>query len=306
MAHTFGSGLGYTTLHIRKRRGGRRTVLRPVSEFDNTLKLLRRGIDKLSAYLPPQCVHGFVKGRGILSNATMHLAKPVVLRIDIAGFFDSIKGSQVTGALQANGFDSASASLITSCALVGNSLPAGFSTSPILSNHVFQSTDELLSRFGSEAGLTYTRYADDLTFSGEHIDDELRDAIERILTNEGYQINDAKTRFMRRGGPQYVTGLYVGEADQPHIPRRIKSLLRQQIHHIRKYGYNDAYGHAAWKLRKDQLLGWARYVQYVNPGLDVDIMADLRSLVASNGGGNKDSSDDWDRMLDELGVPDDF
>jgi RNA-directed DNA polymerase len=180
MARTFASGLGYTTLHIRKRGGGRRTVLRPASEFDSTLKRLRQGIDKLSAYRPPPCVHGFVKGRGIVSNASMHLGRPVVLRMDIAGFFDSIKSAQVTTALQANGFDHASASLITSCVLINDSLPAGFSTSPTLSNQVFHETDVLLSLFGIGAGLTYTRYADDLTFSGERIDDELREAIEGI------------------------------------------------------------------------------------------------------------------------------
>ena len=85
--------------------------------------------------------------------------------------------------------------------------------------------------------MTYTRYADDLTFSGESIDDDLRETIEQILSDQGYRINHTKTRFMRRGGPQYVTGLYVGEADQPHIPRRIKRLLRQQIYFIRQYGY---------------------------------------------------------------------
>ena len=152
MARTFASGLGDTALNISKRRGGSRTVLRPASEFDSTLKLLRRGIDRLSTYHPLPCVHGFVKGRGIVSNASMHLAKSVVLRIDIAGFFDSIKESQVSAALQDKGFDYACASLITSCVVVDNSLPAGFSTSPTLSNHVFDATDRLVSTFGARLG----------------------------------------------------------------------------------------------------------------------------------------------------------
>jgi RNA-directed DNA polymerase len=111
---------------------------------------------------------------------------------------------------------------------------------------------------------------------------------------------------MRRGGPQYVTGLYVGEVDQPHIPRRLKRLLRQQTYYIRQYGYEDAYSHAAWKLSRYQLLGWARYVQYVNPRLGADCMANLKSLVASTTAIREDYSDDWDRILDELGIPDDF
>src|SRR6202042_746067 len=120
---------------------------------------------------------------------------------------------------------------------IAGKLPIGISTSPYLSNLAFLSTDRSLAEYAQSEDLSFTRYADDLTFSGGVANRHLED-IERILDVAGWSVNTRKTAFMRRGGPQYVTGLYVGESDRPRIPRKIKRRMRWILHMISKFGYD--------------------------------------------------------------------
>ena len=85
----------------------------------------------------------------------------------------------------------------------------------------YPKADRSLAEYARSEGLSFTRYVDDLTFSGEVTDRHSAD-IGRILDDAGWSVNTRKTAFMRRGGRQYVTGLYVGEPDRPRIPRKIK------------------------------------------------------------------------------------
>ncbi|WP_420827696.1 reverse transcriptase family protein [Microlunatus panaciterrae] len=305
MALTFDRGLGYSTLEVPKRGGGSRTVLRPVSELDHNLKLLRRGIDTLSSYSPPEWVHGFVPKRSIVTNAQAHLSKEIVLRLDLSAFFESIKKSAVREAMLRFGFSDDASTLISDCCCIHGSLPAGFSTSPTLSNMVFLPTDDALHEWAGSRTLTYTRYADDLTFSGTDITDDDCAEIARMLSSAGYAVNARKTRFMRRGGPQYVTGLYVGESDQPHVPRRMKRLLRQQAYYIAQYGYSEAQTRSSRQFTPYQLRGWINYMGTLHP----ELAARLRCAIFARlpqAPERPDPSDYWDDLLDELHIPDDF
>jgi hypothetical protein len=146
--------------------------------------------------------------------------------VDLEDFFPSISAAMIKAALQTQGYEEKAADVAVSIVTIASKLPIGLSTSPLLSNLVFSSTDHSLAEYVKSEGLSFTRYVDDLTFSGDVTDSHLAD-IEHILDDAGWSVNTRKTAFMRRGGPQYVTGLYVGEADGPRIPRKIKRRVRR-------------------------------------------------------------------------------
>lgn len=300
LAKWFDRGVGYRTHAIPKRHGGLRTIFEPNSEFDSILKQMRRALEASGRYQAPDCVHGYVKGRGIVTNASEHLAQPVVLCVDLKDFFPSISAARVARGLEAIGFDTDFAEAISRATTVQDELPSGFSTSPHLSNVVFLATDLKLAELATQLDLAYTRFADDLTFSGD-FGDEVLDAVRMTLSTEGWDLSERKTRFMRRGGPQYVTGLYVGAADRPHVPRRIKRRLRQQFYYMAQYGFASAMDRGE-VLYKRQAYGWVRYVGQAEPRAAARLQSILDQVDFSEEYLFWADSDGWYAILDEVGM----
>jgi len=146
-----------------------------------------------------------------------------------------------------------------------------------MSNLVFEAADSKLADYAAGEGLTFTRYVDDLAFSGEPTDKNFDD-IQRILVADGWTVNPNKTAFMRRGGPQYVTGLYVGCSDRPRIPRHIKRQMRWATYVIVKFGYEtymSDFGGGDEVMEPRRLLGWARYIAAVEPDVGYPLLRTL-------------------------------
>src|SRR5450755_926282 len=196
----------FTSHSFRKKRGGIREIVKPGPMLDKVAKNLHRSFSTVLPYRAPDHVHGFVHGRSTLSNAKHHLGKTCVLRVDLEDFFPSIRSADLKVALEQQGYDEKAAGLAVSLVTIAGKLPVGLATSPYLSNLVFENTDRLLSAYANSEGLSFTRYVDDLVFSGE-VTDKTFASIEGILNESGWSINVHKTACMRRGGPQYVTGL---------------------------------------------------------------------------------------------------
>jgi len=148
----------------------------------------------------------------------------------------------------------------------------GLSTSPYISNLAFLRTDDELASLATNLDIQFTRYVDDLTFSGT-IDDEKAEQIKVVLTSNGWTVNERKTRFMRRGRAQYVTGLSVSDPVAPRAPRRLKRRMRWRLNMIERYGFYayitqfrggsvDSMLHEAERLR-----GLAQYIASVEPSL---------------------------------------
>lgn len=303
-------GNRYRMLRVKKRHGGFRSIAAPDEELKATLKLLRLRLQSVISYDAPQTVFGYVPGRGILGNASCHLGQPVVLCVDLVDFFGTIGAVKVSESLLRQGLDRSLVDLLLLLVVVNGSLPPGFSTSPLLSNIVFEDTDIALSSLATERNVRYSRYADDLTFSGSDLDDGFLAVIDEHLKRHGWAVNTRKTRFMRRGGPQYVTGLYVGDPDRPHIPRRVKRRIRAWFHYIALYGYADC-DSVADLPSVGQLLGWVRHVNQVNPEIvrsitrglyDQDWVAAIEQLLTDP---TLPPHDDWDEFLLSLRLPPD-
>lgn len=244
----------YTTFKIPKKAGGFRTISAPCSG----LKMLQTEINSLLKllYHPSENTMGFVEGKSIVSNASCHLHKIYVLNIDLENFFPSIPQARVWGRLQVKPFNFSKeiASTIAGiCCMevkeeVGdkviekNVLPQGAPTSPLLSNAICDRLDRCLSGLAKRFNLNYSRYADDITFSGNTYvfkeNGEFWTELRRIVKEQNFRINENKTRLQRKGERQEVTGLTVGE--KINVSRKYVRDLRSLLYIWKCYGYDSA------------------------------------------------------------------
>lgn len=271
---------------------GRREIVVPTTELDSVTKNLHRSFMAELPYEPPSHVHGFVRGRSPLTNAAQHLDKTCVLRVDLREFFPSIDSGRVKLALLGQEIEPDAVDLCTRVVTIGGRLPIGLSTSPVISNLVFEETDHALAVYCESEGLAFTRYVDDMSFSGEVTDRNLRE-ITTILSNNGWQVNDRKTVFMRRGGPQYVTGLFVGCPDRPRIPRRIKRQMRRICFLIQRFGYiayMEEFGGVEAQMIPNRLYGWARYIASVEPSVGYPLLRTISQHVPESHPHSEDNS----------------
>ena len=236
----------YVMFAVPKRSGGERLIMAPKSR----LKAIQRRLNALLvAKLPAsEYAHGFVARRSVRSNALPHVGKAVILHLDLKDFFPSIHFGRVRGLMIALGYGypvaAALAALMTESPRqpvvaggvryfppVGSrACPQGAPTSPGLSNAIVVKMDRRLAGLARRMGFAYTRYADDLAFSGDDAGQvhALRCLAQRIAEDEGFTLNHAKTRLLRRGTPQRVTGVIVN--DVLGLSRQERRRLRAALH----------------------------------------------------------------------------
>lgn len=180
--------------------------------------------------------HGYISKKSIKTNAKEHLAQKSLLKIDLKNFFPSININRVINVFQRCGYaDNVSFYLARICCY-DNRLPQGAATSPYLSNVIAFTLDKRLHNMAEKLNLNYTRYADDLSFSGDKITWKAVDYISRIAEDCGFEINTSKTLLISKQNKKIVTGLSVS-GDQVKIPKKYKRKLRQELHFIMSYGY---------------------------------------------------------------------
>ena len=246
----------YRFFEIPKRSGGMRTILAPCRE----LKMIQKAIACIlqDRWEPIAQVHGFVKSRSVVSGAARHVGKPYLLNIDLKDFFQSITAGEVLAALYQNGMSAPCALLVSSiCTTAVESgmpvLPQGAPSSPILSNIVCDTLDRRICGLAECFGITYTRYADDMSFSAPYNAFRPEDAfcvcLESIIREEGFTINRKKTRLQKTGARQEVTGLTVCE--KVNVSRKWLKGLRAEIHRLETGSYTKedirrVLGRIAW------------------------------------------------------------
>jgi RNA-directed DNA polymerase len=253
----------YRSFEVRKRRGA---GMRMLHEPTVGLKIIQQKIlEVLSAvYEPPEAVHGFVEGRSVASNALVHEGAREVLNVDLVDFFGSINFGRVWGLMRSAPYSLPhdAATVLAQLVTYENQLPQGAPSSPIVSNMVARSLDRRLTHLASRHRLRYTRYADDLTFSGDRIPlswletdfgskpgevvvgGPLADAIER----NGFTINRAKSRLMRDRHRKVVTGLVVNR--RVNVARDFSRTLRARLHAWEEFGEESA--EAEWEDQRDR------------------------------------------------------
>jgi retron-type reverse transcriptase len=229
----------YTRLKIPKKGKYQKGKYRIVYEIEDDLNLLQKNIATVinSKISFAEYVQGFVSKRSIATNASLHLAQKNVLNIDIQDFFDTITQQQVYEVFKKlECVDEIADVFARLCTFNGN-LVQGSSTSPILANLVCEDLDQGFVSLAKQYTCSYSRYADDITFSGEQT--PRKKEIKKLLKQYGFELNDSKWNSQLRGRSQYVTGLTVFDNTKPRIPKSVKRTLRQILYYASKYGFND-------------------------------------------------------------------
>ena len=273
--------LMYKEFDIPKRTGGTRRITAPTGK----LKDVQKCISVLVApyYQVPNCVHGFAEGKSVASNASMHTAKNYVLNIDLKDFFPTITYTRVVKSLKELGFNDEVSDIIARLCtipmwdeqiqMLRNSLPQGSPASPLLSNIVCSTLDQRLSVLAKRYGLTYSRYADDITFSSNHSvyakDGEFFKEFEDIVRSSGFKINEKKTRLQKRGSRQEVTGIIVGEKINTY--RQFTKNLRAAVFHAETNGCTPR--------EFNNIMGRVSYMAMVK-GHDAPIVKRFRAIMS--------------------------
>ena len=240
----------YYVFPIDKGNNRKRWISAPKKELKHLQNtLLHNILYKASVH---DSAHGFVPNRSIVTNARPHIQKNWVANFDIHSFFPSTKIQAVNEAIQKNfDFSHAFSSLLAKLLTLKGELPQGAPTSPHLANLVMWDVDTMLQKYSKENRLTYTRYADDLTFSGANIPRSIQNDIRDILSPFGYNLAYKKSKILGQHKRQMVTGLVVNE--KLNLPRPMRKKLRAIIHDIKTNGMEHALGRS--DLNFDQLLG---------------------------------------------------
>lgn len=262
-AHTNGR---YKQFQIKKKTGGFRQISAPRTK---SFKMMLRCVNEIlkALYTPSDYAMGFTDGRCVVDNAQKHIGQNYVFNTDIKDFFPSIVQQRVWGRLQAKPFcfPKEVANLFAGlCSMWTEEiqengkhkcvLPQGAPTSPIITNMICDKLDWRLAGLAKRFGLSYSRYADDITFSSMHNvyqhSSEFRKELKRIIEGQGFKMNEKKTRLQQRGERQEVTGVTVNT--KPNVPQKYVRDIRNILYIWRTYGYNVAYGRFLKKYKADK------------------------------------------------------
>jgi len=279
----------YVYFEVPKRSGGKRLLSSPHESLAKAQEwVLENVLSKLEVEAP---AHGFVRGRSTVTNAKAHLGQGIVINLDLSDFFPTIQFGRVRGLFESIGYSPAVATIFALLctesprrkvtydgtaywvAVADRGLPQGACTSPAISNLVTRKLDRRLSGVTRKMGWTYTRYADDLTFStklqtGEDGKKGRKDVglllsrIRHIVGEEGFAINPKKGRIQHSGGRQEVTGIVVN--DKLSLPREDVRKLRAILHQAKKTGI-EAQNRDKIEHFDAYLQGKIAYVNMVDP-----------------------------------------
>ena len=238
----------YDHFTINKKNGGYRQIYAPITNLKAVQKRLNYFLQAYYLWIKPIEVHGFVvhpnylsKYCNIVENAKAHTGKKHVLNIDLKNFFPSITARQVKRLFVSPcfGFNEQMANALTLLTTYESRLPIGAPTSPVISNFICQQLDRDLISFCEENYMSYTRYADDLTFSShaEITADNILDIVNLIQKNN-FKINEKKLRLKDCNRRQIVTGLTVNE--KVNIDRKLLKNIRAMLHDYRINGLQMA------------------------------------------------------------------
>jgi retron-type reverse transcriptase len=274
----------YTNFKVPKKSGGERTLSAPKREIRTCQEWILENV--LSRIEVHPAAHGFVPSHSTLTNAQPHVGHDVVLNTDLEEFFPSITFFRVQGVFESFGYSPAVAAIFAllctesprrtvnyngtmlHVAAGERALPQGACTSPALSNLVARRLDSRLNGIANKLGWTYTRYADDCTFSasgeaGTKVG-YLLARIRHISQDESFRVNEKKTRVLRRNARQSVTGINVN--DGTTLPRKARRRLRAILHQAQRSGLQsqNRNGHPNYSAWLD---GMIAYVSMVQPAL---------------------------------------
>jgi RNA-directed DNA polymerase len=253
----------YRDFEIIKKNGSKRLISEPLP----SLKEIQTWILKNILYKVP--VSPFAKAYkpkiSLIENLRFHKNQPKVYTLDLENFFPSIKTDAIEKIFLELGYSKMISNLLAKICTRNGELPQGAPTSPYLSNLIFKEADAMISDYCKQKKIRYTRYADDLSFSGDFEEKTLLDKVTEGIENLNFHINKSKTKLMTPNTRQTVTGIVVNE--KPQVVFHKRNELRQALYYIKKFGIDE---HREYKeIRQanylEHLLGQVNFVLQINP-----------------------------------------
>jgi RNA-directed DNA polymerase len=272
----------YRRFQIPKKTGGLRPISAPMPRLKRAQRwVLAEILDKVELH---PAAHGFRKGRSIVTNATPHVGAEVVLNLDVEQFFPTISRRRIKGVFRSLGYGEHVATILSlicsepeireveldgrvfHVARGERALPQGAPSSPAITNILCRGLDARLARIAEGLGFRYTRYADDMTFSasGPGAEDvgRLLRRVRFVVEREGFRVHPDKTRVLRKGRQQEVTGLVVNR--RVNVARGTLRRFRATLYQIER----DGPAGKRWGAGPDVLSaieGFANFVAMVDP-----------------------------------------
>jgi RNA-directed DNA polymerase len=285
----------YVYFEVPKKSGGFRRLSSPHAKLAAVQRWI---LEQVLNKLPTQpAAHGFIAGRNILSNATPHVNQSVLINMDLENFFPNITFPRVRKMFARLGYSGAVSTILallcTECprravtfhgatyqvATGPRGLPQGACTSPSISNQVAVKLDRRLQGLANKMELNYTRYADDLTLSGG---DALRERVGYVMARvrhfaeeEGFRVNNQKSRVQRRNSAQVVTGLVVNE--RPTVSREKIRRIRAILHRAQTEGL-EAQNRQNHPYFRAWLEGYIAFIAMTRPELAAGFRAQLSQV----------------------------
>lgn len=206
-------GAPYKYLEIPKRRGGKRPIYAPNDYLKSIQKSILKNI--LNKITLPDYITAFTPNSNIVKNAQFHTGKDVVMCLDISNFFPSVGSGKIFNLFKSLGYNTEISHLLTTLTTYEGKLVQGPPTSPALANMSILHLDRALIKVAEAFQFTYTRYADDLIFSGNDRNrnsvDKMLEIAGKFLREAGFEVNEPKTKIFRKPRRQMVTGLIVND-----------------------------------------------------------------------------------------------
>lgn len=223
----------YYSFKIQKRKGGFREINAPYPLMRYVQQwILTQILQKITLH---KNAFAYREGVSIVDNAKRHLGNNFLLKVDLKDFFPSIEKKRVIAIFQNLGYtNKLSYFLATLCCYKGV-LPQGACTSPHISNIILKGLDVTLTDLSNKRQICYSRYADDMTFSGKVLSKKFIDEIRPLINAKGFSLNDDKTLFLTKEKKQIVTGVAINN-NKLRLPKSKRRILKQEYYYISKYG----------------------------------------------------------------------
>lgn len=253
----------YRSFRIPKHNGSKRIIDEPLPD----LKIIQKWILKEILYKIPcsKFAKAYVPHTSVKDNARFHRNQEIVVSVDIRNFFPSVKSDAVYKLFLQIGYNKEVSVLLTKLCCYNGRLPQGAPTSPYLSNLILKEFDEIISTYCVDNNIRYTRYADDMTFSGNFDIRKLTYLIDGELWKCHLKQNKSKFKVMRQSRRQVTTNIVVNRKTQ--LTKEYRNAIRQEIYYINKFGLESHLKHIGEKRKNylPHLLGKIDYALFINP-----------------------------------------
>ena len=253
----------YRNYEIPKKNGGKRKISEPLP----SLKEIQRWIldNILTSMQVSVYAKAYINHKSIKDNAKFHKKQKIVLSLDVENFFENITADKVYDVFLSVGYRMDVAVMLTKLCCLEDCLPQGAPTSPMLSNIIMKEFDNVVAKYTGNKKIRYTRYADDMTFSGDFNPGQIISFIKKELNRLGLKLNEGKIRTRCIWQRQEVTGIVVNEKMQ--LPKVTRKKIRQEMYYIKKFGLESHMEHC--NIKKENyiyhLRGKIQYALFINP-----------------------------------------